>query len=110
MHFSRVLLLINVVEEAFNKDTPKINHGNMIGGRRLIAKVSVIICVKDAENYISECIRSLLHQTFKNFEIVIIDDTRISNTKHILEKFDDNRIRYFKNEKTLELLKVGTKG
>lgn len=38
------------------------------------SKVSVIICVKDIEKYIGKCIRSLLNQTFKDFEIVIIED------------------------------------
>ena len=48
--------------------------------------VSVIVCVKDAENYIGNCISSLLDQTFKDFEIVIIDDGCCDNTVYIIKK------------------------
>jgi glycosyltransferase involved in cell wall biosynthesis len=67
--------------------------------------VSVVICVKDAEKYIGECIRSLRDQTFTDFEIVIIDDCCFDNTRHVVEKFDDKRIRYFRNEKNLGIAK-----
>lgn len=67
--------------------------------------VSVLISVRNVEKYISECIKSILDQTFSDFEIVIIDDMSSDNTKNIIEKFDDKRIRYFRNEKLLGLSK-----
>jgi glycosyltransferase involved in cell wall biosynthesis len=61
--------------------------------------VSVIICVKDAEKYIGECVSSLLNQTFKDFEIVIIDDKSTNSTGDIIKKFGGKRIKYFRNER-----------
>jgi len=63
------------------------------------------VCVRNVEKYISECIESILDQTFSDFEIVIIDDMSSDNTKNIIEKFDDKRIRYFRNEKWLGISK-----
>jgi glycosyltransferase involved in cell wall biosynthesis len=72
--------------------------------------VSVIVCVKGAEKYIGNCISSLLGQTFKNFEIVIIDDGSCDNTAHIIEKFSDERIRCFRNQKNIGIAKSRNKG
>jgi len=72
--------------------------------------VSVIICTKDAEKYIDKCTSSLLDQTFKDFEIVIIEDISSGNIDTVLKKFTDRRIRYFKNEKNLGIAKSRNKG
>jgi glycosyltransferase involved in cell wall biosynthesis len=72
--------------------------------------VSVIVCVKDAERYIGNCISSLLDQTFKDFEIIMIDDECSDGTAHIIEKFSDERIRYFRNQKNLGIAKSRNKG
>jgi glycosyltransferase involved in cell wall biosynthesis len=61
--------------------------------------VSVLICVRNTERYISNCIRSILDQTFTEFEIVIVDDNSDDKTKEIIASFQDKRIRYFRNEK-----------
>jgi len=63
--------------------------------------VIVVMCVRNAMKHISNCIRSLLDQTSKDFEIVIIDDLSIDNIKNMIEKSDDKRIRYFRNKKWL---------
>lgn len=43
-------------------------------------EVSVIVAAYGVENYIDECINSLVSQTIKNFEIIIVDDGSIDNT------------------------------
>ena len=69
-------------------------------------RVSVLICVKNEEKYIGACIRSILNQTFADFEIVIIDEfDSIDKTKKIIESFRDKRIRYYKNKKWLGISK-----
>ena len=72
--------------------------------------VSVVVIVRNAEKYIANCLRPILDQTFNNFEIVIIDEIGNDNTKNIIEKFDDKRIKYFKNTKWLGLSKSRNKG
>jgi GT2 family glycosyltransferase len=47
---------------------------------------------------------------FSDFEIIIIDDMSSDNTKNIIEKFDDKRIKYFRNEKWLGISKSRNRG
>lgn len=64
------------------------------------AKVSVIITAYNREKLIPRAIQSTLNQTYKNLEILIIDDGSIDNTKKIVEEFikKDHRIKYFYKE------------
>ncbi|GAB6071912.1 glycosyltransferase family 2 protein [Venenivibrio stagnispumantis] len=70
-------------------------------------EVSVIIPVYNGEKYIKNSINSVLNQTFKDFEIIIVNDASTDNTeKVIFENFNElinsGEIRYFKNEKNKE--------
>ncbi len=56
-------------------------------------KVSVIIPTYNRANYICETIDSVLSQTFKDFEIIIVDDGSTDHTRDVLEKYRD-RINY----------------
>ncbi|MEO1186284.1 MAG: glycosyltransferase family 2 protein, partial [Cyanobacteria bacterium J06636_27] len=56
-------------------------------------KVSVIIPVYNAEKYIAATVQSVLSQTYKNFEIIIVDDGTPDNSVKICQKFNDSRIR-----------------
>ncbi len=62
-------------------------------------KVSVAMCVRNVAPYIAKCINSVLKQSFSDFEIVIIDDMSEDKTREIIERFNDKRIKLFKNEK-----------
>ncbi|MFA5210876.1 MAG: glycosyltransferase [Patescibacteria group bacterium] len=70
-------------------------------------KVSVIMSVYNGEKYLSEAIESILVQTFKDFEFIIIDDASIDNSFKIIEKYKnkDNRIILLKNQENLGLTK-----
>lgn len=48
--------------------------------------------------YLGECIDSILAQTYKNFEVIIVNDHSPQDLDSIVEKYDDPRIRYYKNE------------
>ncbi len=57
-------------------------------------RVSVIIPTYNRENMIGNAIESVLNQTFRDFEIVIIDDASDDNTEEVVKGFDDDRIVY----------------
>ncbi|MBR0473360.1 MAG: glycosyltransferase family 2 protein [Methanosphaera sp.] len=62
--------------------------------------ISIIIPTYNIENYLSECLTSILSQSFTNFEVIIIDDCSSDSTKCLIEYFmkKDYRIRLFENE------------
>lgn len=55
-------------------------------------KVSVIIPVYNSSKYILECVDSVLNQTYKNLEIIIIDDKSQDNSVEIIKQINDKRI------------------
>jgi glycosyltransferase involved in cell wall biosynthesis len=54
--------------------------------------VSVIIPAYNAEKYILECINSVLLQTHKNIEVIVVNDGSTDQTMNLLNKFNDNRL------------------
>ena len=59
-------------------------------------KISVIIPTYNRGNIIENSITSVLNQTYINLEVLIVDDGSTDNTKEIIDKFDDKRIKYIK--------------
>ena len=56
--------------------------------------VSIIMPAYNAQRYISEAIKSVLNQTFQEWELIVIDDGSIDDTASIVQAFDDKRIVY----------------
>jgi len=64
---------------------------------RRMVKVSVIIPVFNGEKYIREAIDSVLNQTFKDFEVIVIDDGSKDNTLSIIKEYK-SKIRWKSQE------------
>ncbi len=64
-------------------------------------KISVIISTYNRGNIIENSITSVLNQTYKNLEVIIIDDGSTDNTKEIIDKFEDKRLKYIKIKENL---------
>ncbi|MCW8966769.1 MAG: glycosyltransferase family 2 protein, partial [Candidatus Pacearchaeota archaeon] len=58
-----------------------------------MTKLSIVIPVYNEEKYIGKCLESLNKQTYKNFEIIIIDDGSTDKTVEIIKKFDVHLIK-----------------
>lgn len=69
--------------------------------------ISIVMPVYNAENCIQEAIESLLQQTYKNIEILIMDDGSTDTTWEILKQYKnvDKRISLFSNKKNIGLTK-----
>ncbi len=63
--------------------------------------VSVIIPTYNRADLISRSIGSVLNQTFKDFEVLVIDDGSTDNTENIINSFNNSRIKYIKNKKNI---------
>lgn len=59
--------------------------------------ISIIVPIYNAEKYINKCIDSILNQTKKELEIILINDGSTDNTEKLIKSYKDKRIKYFKN-------------
>jgi glycosyltransferase involved in cell wall biosynthesis len=59
------------------------------------AMVSVLLPVFNAEKFLRESIDSILGQTFRDFELLILNDGSTDGSDKIIKSYQDNRIRYF---------------
>lgn len=61
-------------------------------------KISVIVAVYNTEKYLDRCIESLLNQTYKNIELVIVEDCSTDSSRKLLKKYKGNKnIKVFYN-------------
>lgn len=74
--------------------------------------VSVLMPVYNAEKYLSESIKSILFQTFRNFEFVIIDDASMDGSWKIIREYaaKDKRIKLFRNKSNLRTTRTLNRG
>ncbi len=59
--------------------------------------VSIVMPAYNTARYIKEAVKSVINQTYKNWELIIIDDCSPDNTKEIVQSFSDSRIKYILN-------------
>lgn len=70
-------------------------------------KISVVIITYNREKYLKEAIESVLEQSLRDFELIIIDDASTDRTPEIIKDYSsrDPRVKYFRNEKNLGISK-----
>ena len=61
--------------------------------------VSIIVPTFNRAQLVKEAISSVLNQTYRNFEIIVIDDNSTDNTAELISKINDGRIYYFRLKK-----------
>ena len=71
--------------------------------RPYVPKVSVVMLTYKRGDIVSKAIESVLAQTYKDFEFIIINDGSLDNTDEVVKKYkqNDKRIRYYKNPKNM---------
>lgn len=60
--------------------------------------LTVLLVVRNCENYIKDCVSSVLKQSYKKFELLIINDNSTDKTQLIIESIHDERIRLINNK------------
>jgi glycosyltransferase involved in cell wall biosynthesis len=73
-----------------------------------MALVSVLLPVYNVEKFIEESVFSILNQTYKNIELIVVDDCSTDNTYKIIQelKKQDSRIKLYKNSKNSKIVKT----
>lgn len=77
---------------------------------RPVPSVSVVMPAYNAAKYLREAIDSILAQTYRDFEFIIINDGSTDRTKEIILNYDDPRIVYLENEKNSGICVTLNKG
>jgi len=73
-------------------------------------QVTVLMSSYNSEKYLREAIDSILGQTFKDFEFLIINDCSTDGSADIIRSYTDPRIRLIQNEKNIGLTRSLNKG
>ncbi len=64
------------------------------GKRRMIPMISIIIPIYNASNYLKRCLDSVLGQSYKNWECILVDDGSIDNSGEICEEYKNKDSRF----------------
>ena len=65
----------------------------------LLPKVSIVLPTYNGAKYIRQSIDSCLNQTYKNIELIIVDDGSTDETPEIIKSYQDERIKYLRHDK-----------
>ncbi|MDR1641739.1 MAG: glycosyltransferase [Clostridiales bacterium] len=99
--------------EYSKEQTPEVHSAlNAESGFEEKPLISVLLPAYNVEKYIAKCIESVIHQTYTNLEIIIVDDCSPDNSGQIAEEYakKDNRIKVFHHAKNEGLSAVRNKG
>ena len=58
-------------------------------------KISVIVPVYNCDKYINRLINSILKQSYKNYEVIVLNDGSTDRSKELLGNFNDEKILEF---------------
>ena len=72
--------------------------------------LTILLPVYNGQQYLNQCIDSILCQAYDDYELLIIDDCSIDNSKDIINNYNDNRITFIENEHNIGLTSTLNKG
>ena len=65
-------------------------------------KISIIVPIYNAEKVLKRCVDSILNQSYKNFELILINDGSKDKTKEILDQYYEYFVSHFGEKKDQE--------
>ena len=68
--------------------------------------ISIIMNCHNGEKYLKDSIKSILDQTYQNWELIFYDNNSNDKSKQIFFEFRDKRLKNFYSQKTLKLYKA----
>ena len=87
----------------YTNDCRKLKRYNRNPIKKRFPYISICIPAYNMENYIGKVILSILNQSFQDFEIIVVNDFSLDNTKNIIQswKLKDDRIKLINHSKNL---------
>ena len=82
---------VKIAEGCYNTQPDKVEVPNY-------GLVSIVMPNYNGSKYLEETIRSVIAQTYQNWELLFVDDCSSDNSLELVRAFDDERIRIFQNE------------
>ena len=79
---------------------------------KLNKKISIIIPVYNSEDFLNTCLDSLTKQSYKNLELIVVNDGSPKNCKEIVTEYSkkDERVKYVEHEKNKGLFQARVTG
>jgi len=76
--------------------------------------ISVIVCVYNGDNFLDRCLRSIVNQTFKNFELIVVNDASTDGTHKLIESYckkypNIKLVSHAQNQGVLRAIETGSK-
>ena len=115
-----LLVLLNIKRKEFQFILKKIKFiigglGYMLPRRQMEVKmkeklVSIVLPIYNSEKYIKDSLESILNQTYKKLEIILINDCSTDRTKELIDGYKDNRIKIINNEANMGISRSLNKG
>lgn len=72
--------------------------------------LSIVMPVFNSGKYVSAAIRSILQQSFTDFELIIVEDGSTDESREIIASFDDKRIKLLQNERNMGIVYSRNRG
>jgi glycosyltransferase involved in cell wall biosynthesis len=98
---TKILIFKNILEEEEVEEII-INKKRKVQSKRNIIEqnplISIILPTYNSMDYLNEAVQSVLQQSYKNFELIIINDCSTDKTKEYLQTLKDKRIKIIHNE------------
>ena len=69
-------------------------------------KISIIVNCYNGEKYLARCLKSIINQTEKNWEVIFFDNQSKDSSKKIFEELKDDRFKYFCSSEFIKLYKA----
>jgi glycosyltransferase involved in cell wall biosynthesis len=73
----------------------------MVNTRKSAPLVSIVLPTYNRANLLGRALRSIINQTYSNFEVIVVDDCSNDATEHVVKSFRDERMRYIRNERNM---------
>ena len=55
-------------------------------GRKMTKLISVVVTCYNHENYIEQCLRSIFNQTYRNIELIVLDDGSTDSSSEVIQE------------------------